>query len=103
MYSSKPDVIALCHIFCMRQMQITFLKCEWSLPEEDLYLYTSITLVWDVVIAPFKLYNLQTPDAPNSVQKIGAGFFCAPQCEVAVLSAKGCQEEAWCGVSRCPA
>lgn len=28
MYSSKPDVIALCHIFCMRQMQITFLKCE---------------------------------------------------------------------------
>lgn len=104
MYSSKPTVIALCHIFCMRQMQVTFLKCEWSLPEEDLYLYTLITLVWEAVIAPFKLHNLQTPDVPNfCVQKDRTFFFLSPQCEVAVLSAKGYQEEAWCGVNRRPA
>lgn len=62
MYSSKPNVIALCHTFCMRQMQVTFLKCERSLPEEDLYLYTSLTLARDANI-PLKLL-LQTPDAP---------------------------------------
>lgn len=85
MYSSKPNVIALSYI-CMRQMQVTFLKSERRLPEEDLYLYTTLTLRWDVIV-PFKLF-LQTPVALFCIQINGASFVCAPQYEVAVLSAK---------------
>lgn len=95
MYSSKPNVIALSYI-CMRQMQVTFLKSERCLHEEDLYLYTTLTLRWDVIV-PFKLC-LQTPDAPFCIQINGASFVCAPQCEVAVLSAKK-DLKTRCGVS----
>lgn len=87
MYSSKPNVIALCHTFCMRQMQDTFLKCEQSLPEED-YIY----------IHHYRSHGTSSPHSSFAfklrtplfcIQIDGGSFVCAPQCEVAVLSAKG--------------